>query len=726
MKKVVLILMVFLGGAVYAQFDSLNVRFVGNWPFGPSYAVAHDSARSLVFLGSGGGVYTLDASDPTNPVKLSEGIRTRGVVEGLFYEAASRRLYIADGKAGLEIWDVSIPTSPVKLGGYYAPSLTQDVFVSDPYAYITGDHKLRVIDVSTPSAPQEVGQCDLLELNFENVYVSGSYAYVRCESREGNFGHLSIIDVSTPSHPQEVGHWTIPFGSSYYDSGRIYVSGSYAYIPCRVFLYVLDVSIPSNPQWVGICELSDPDAWGLHADNIYVSGTHAYITLGGIIFGTHGALCVVDVSDPTAPQKVGWCGGTHFPYDLSVSGSHVYIACNYGLAGSFSIIDVSTPSNPQRTGYYETLNWANDVYVSNSYAYLADCSRGVKVIDVSTPSNPQVVGSCKPLASSQGIYVSGSYAYVSDLSGFQVIDVSKPSDPHEVGRCGTPGYANDVYVAGSYAYVAAGNKWDYESKGGLHIIDICVRSNPREISYFEIQSPATGVYVTGAYAYVAAGDAGLRVICVCPRSNPKELGYWDDYARDVYLSGSHAYVAGNNKLHVIDVSIPSEPQEVNHCDLDLPEGSKLNNVFVSGSYAYVACSEAVRVIDISTPSNPHEVGYYETPASAYAVYTSDRYIYVADGAAGLQIYELLPIGVKENPMTIASPICLTPTLNRLAYDVPGQAQLTLYSADGRRVLEETVEGKGTWDAPAAIPHGVYFARIENDSGSIRAKLVVLR
>ena len=45
-----------------AGFDSLNVRFVGNWPFGKSYAVCVDSVRNLVFVGSGGGIYVLDVS----------------------------------------------------------------------------------------------------------------------------------------------------------------------------------------------------------------------------------------------------------------------------------------------------------------------------------------------------------------------------------------------------------------------------------------------------------------------------------------------------------------------------------------------------------------------------------------------------------------------------------------------------------------------------------------
>jgi hypothetical protein len=81
-------------------------------------------------------------------------------------------------------------------------------------------------------------------------------------------------------------------------------------------------------------------------------------------------------------------------------------------------------------------------------------------------------------------------------------------------------------------------------------------------------------------------------------------------------------------------------------------------------------------------------------------------------------------GVIESPAHTASLIHLEASLNRLSYDVPGQASLTLYSADGRRVLTETIQGKGIWDAPV-LPSGVYFARVKNNSASARAKLVIL-
>ncbi|MQY71132.1 T9SS type A sorting domain-containing protein, partial [bacterium] len=77
---------------------------------------------------------------------------------------------------------------------------------------------------------------------------------------------------------------------------------------------------------------------------------------------------------------------------------------------------------------------------------------------------------------------------------------------------------------------------------------------------------------------------------------------------------------------------------------------------------------------------------------------------------------------------------LEASLNRLSYDVSGsvtgEAKLTLYSADGRRILQETIKGKGIWtpSSPLSshIPSGVYFARVEGDASSRTQKVVLIR
>ncbi len=202
------------GEHLLSGFDSLNVRRVGAWPFGPSYTVLVQG--NLVFLGSGGGVVVLDVSDPSNPQRVGE-IRTRGVVVGLDYEAG--RLYVADGQGGLEVWDVNEPSAPMRLGSYFTPGSAEGVYVLGDYAYVAaGDGGLRILDITDPSNPYEVGYYDTPGSAWD-VYVLGDYAYVAAG------GGLRILDITDPTNPYEVGY----YGTLGY-AWDVYVLGDYAYV----------------------------------------------------------------------------------------------------------------------------------------------------------------------------------------------------------------------------------------------------------------------------------------------------------------------------------------------------------------------------------------------------------------------------------------------------------------------------------------------------------------
>jgi hypothetical protein len=84
------------------------------------------------------------------------------------------------------------------------------------------------------------------------------------------------------------------------------------------------------------------------------------------------------------------------------------------------------------------------------------------------------------------------------------------------------------------------------------------------------------------------------------------------------------------------------------------------------------------------------------------------------------------VGISEPPIVEGSSFEVSTALNRLAYNLPGQAQLSVYSADGRKALTETIEGRGVWEAPKTIAKGVYFVQINSGGYSIRNKLIVLR
>ena len=131
---------------------------MGNWPFGHTYTVEVDSQRNLAFCGSGGGVFILDISDPLNPVKICDKIRTRDFVWSLVYEESTRRLYIAAGKAGLEIWNLADSLNPQKIGWCKTYGEVHGVDILGDYAYLAaGNAGLRIISIADPSNPEEVG-----------------------------------------------------------------------------------------------------------------------------------------------------------------------------------------------------------------------------------------------------------------------------------------------------------------------------------------------------------------------------------------------------------------------------------------------------------------------------------------------------------------------------------------------------------------------------------------
>ena len=72
--------------------------------------------------------------------------------------------YLADGAAGLKIYDVSDPDAPTLVGSYDTPGEARDVAVVGGYAYVAdGSAGVQVIDVVDPAMPRLVGSCPTAE-----------------------------------------------------------------------------------------------------------------------------------------------------------------------------------------------------------------------------------------------------------------------------------------------------------------------------------------------------------------------------------------------------------------------------------------------------------------------------------------------------------------------------------------------------------------------------------
>ncbi|MFM6293301.1 MAG: LVIVD repeat-containing protein, partial [Dolichospermum sp.] len=99
--------------------------------------------------------------------------------------------YVADWGSGLQIIDISNPTSPTLVGNYDTSGYAIDVQIVGNYAYVAdGKSGLQIINISNPAAPTLVGNYDTSGYA-NDVQVVGKYAYLA----DGD-GGLKIIDVS--------------------------------------------------------------------------------------------------------------------------------------------------------------------------------------------------------------------------------------------------------------------------------------------------------------------------------------------------------------------------------------------------------------------------------------------------------------------------------------------------------------------------------------------------
>ncbi len=272
--------------------------------------------------------------------------------------------YVADGFSGLQIIDISNPTTPTLKGNYDTSGYAQSVQVVGNYAYVADDDKgLQIIDISNPTTPTLKGNYDT-SANACGVQVVGNYAYVA----DGGSG-LQIIDISNPTTPTLKGNYYIP-GSACWG---VQVVGNYAYVADGGSgLQIIDISNPTTPTLKGNYDTSG-NAWG-----VQVVGNYAYVA------DEYSGLQIIDISNPTTPTLKG-------NYDTSGDARGVQVVGNYAYVADWDsglqIIDISNPTTPTLKGNYDTSGDARGVQVVGNYAYVADGDSGLQIIDVSEFTN---------------------------------------------------------------------------------------------------------------------------------------------------------------------------------------------------------------------------------------------------------------------------------------------------------------------------------------------------
>jgi hypothetical protein len=721
-------------GAKLDDYDSLNMTFIGNWGLGQSYSVSCSPTGDTVFVGSGAGVIIFDATDPYNPVKLSE-LHARALVDASSYDPVNHLLYLAAYFSGIEVWDLTDIYNPQRLGRAPATGLPRggvhfrNSSTGAPgYAYLTNVvDGVDVFSVDDPNLPTKTGTYNysgsqLVWNSFkrgDTLFVAASGSGTKAIDLSGSpvlTNPFNINAASTSVHILGNLAYIVnyAYGLKIYDfsvlpatlTGQVQQGGfpqnltvfdNFAYIANSTTnpgggVNVIDVTNPASPQ-----HITDYSGY-----QTYIAGKSSTVFATG---GTGGCL-MLDVTDPATPVEASVYPLPSAMWDLTVSGNYVYAGSN-----GFRVFDISDKNQPVQVGYDPTLG--DLVKVSGDLAVFCPESMGssnkVNIMDISDPANPQYIAHYLAPVMTNDISLKGNYAFIACWwDGFRVIDFSNPELPvlaaHEMGwvNGGIPGvewcYVQALDVDGNYLYVLDYGPFEDEDTKGVYIFDITDPANPVFISRLpEYTGKAYDINASGGYAYLSDSQAGFNVIDATDPTNASEIAY-------------------------------------------LPLGDAANAVDVFGNYAFVAnyINEGVQVINIANPPTPFVEGYYKRSGCfAMSVTYEAGHVYVADGPAGFDIYkfdllsgtneqlisDLFNLQVQPNPANeyLSVSIELASSQN---------LRIDLYTLEGQMIksLFDRKETKGPFTGSfniADLNRGIYLLKVNTETQSVSKKIIVL-
>ena len=659
-------------------------RLVATTPAGTAYVTVPVAVTT-------GGTTVSDAGGFTYIVPRGENIDLIGQVGGTVNAVAFQTniLYVGEG-AGLVIYNVQNPASPVPVGRIMLPEVVQKIAVSGNYVYVAAARAgLFVVDVSVPASPSVVGFYDTPG-SASGVTVQNNLAYVA----DGNSG-LEIFDITNKAAPTLLGSRVLPgltnrtalatIGTSLY---AIVTSGEYA-----TGFYVVDVTQPSNPI------LSATKALGGKCLDVAVVGSTAYFASA---YSGH-TIDVFSLAVPANPLQSGFFANGGAPFSIAVKNSTAFVGTDAG----FEAFNVANPSQPQFVKVSGSTA-AYDIAIGGNYAYLAEQEQGLRIINITVPSSMSQTALVEGMGTVQDVSVNGSSIYAACYkNGFSLVDASNQALPRVAAKLTFPSYsAWTVASKGSTVFLGSPN-------GGSGIKVISTTASTAQLLSTSIDAGPIKLTATGSLLYAA--DVDTSIIPYRSRLTLFDTSVAGQLTLESHLAnlsaeghaeyaigrGQRAYFCDADGLHVVDTSDPANPVRMGdyrlptHVDDYLPIavtddggyvlygrayargfavvdvrngnnpveiGTALDDVsvvdvFIKGNLAYAACyGNGVRVLDITNPAMPIVVGQYTTGGFARRVKADEQGIYVADDAGGLAILHLRDFSLPTITVTAPTPI----------------------------------------------------------------------
>lgn len=626
---------------------------------GAPRALAVDGTRLAV--GHGLGVSLVDLTDPAAPRQLGEigplsdypqALVLRGDILAVVTESAELHLYdvtapaaaqrlssvalagqprdmALDGQvayvgtglgrdvengqseAGLELFDVTDPTNPRRLGQFRGPGTIQRILVRPPLVYLAaGWAGVLVVDVSDPRSPILGGPWDLGPVA-EDLALANAHLVVLDE------GQLAVLDLSDPGRPREVGRFQPDLSLGL---GCLAAVGNTVYALTDGLLPV-DVTEPTRPSARPVIAAPSLSVFPGRRSFVVAEEERVYVVASGGAGAT-----VLDVGRPLTPRIIG-----QFPVvahevasELASDGSRLYAQLDQQVC----VLDAT--DWPPGARPFPGLGAHGPMVAREGLLYLGDSK-----------------------APFEGLFGVHDLAPDDEAPGLRVIDARAPDQWRELARYEGLLAVWDLAIAADTLLGLGATRYD----GGwlppvLQSFDVAAPAapSPRPALALTRNTSMAAISPDGGWAYVAEdeylGDVWhgkpvrLAIVDLRPATGPVRVGALDLpwYPRDLAVDGSRLYVAASfGGLLIYDLADPGRPVPIGAFDTQ----AETLSVAPLGGQAVVAYADGLRWLDVSNPAQLRALAYQRTLGPRHLV-VADDLVWVALEEGGLLGLRLIP------------------------------------------------------------------------------------
>lgn len=518
MKSILLIIFATVPGVLLAQ-DSLNMRTVSIWPYGPSraLAIARVDGHKYVVLGSGGGIMMINVDDPKKPRKTGE-LATAGMVEGI--KVLGNTAYIANGDRGLVIASLKNPRRPAVIGQVRTRDHARGIDVADGYAYIADrDSGICIIDVRDPARPAAVRTVDT-PAKAAKVKLQGKYLVLVETPVWGHYvvgfvktdGGIRVFDRSNPGQLKELKYYTAYIDDNDYSYLNVSLRSDTAYFQGglgAIKRFPLDCTQESLSTVHGDYRSMGPGPGSGYTD---LGGTI------GLVFRTEEAYLVDIVGDSIRSQHPTVID--YSPRDALYDESLLYL-----VKKDLEIYDVK--NHMELVGKYPLPGYSIKAVKSGDRLYLLH-ERGFVILDARDPFSPSVMSEVSCGDRNRSLAIAGAFAYIGGgRGGIELVDVKDARRPKRLGPIkGSHDCDEGLTIGGTTCYAVEYDTWRIDAFDISHAPDIrkIETAEPLKHSSGQVLCYSNGRLIMGL-ANIDSGDV-IKVIDAGDRTKLKYVAGW--------------------------------------------------------------------------------------------------------------------------------------------------------------------------------------------------------